>query len=88
MIMAAKEIGLFEAKTKLSEICETVATTRRPIVITRRGRPLVRIDPLPDEHRAAGVWEARETHLAEGGKLTAQIELPPRRVDAPRELVD
>jgi len=41
-----KSIGLFEAKTKLSEICERVSRTGESVVVTRRGEPLVHIVPV------------------------------------------
>ncbi|MFQ5687649.1 MAG: type II toxin-antitoxin system Phd/YefM family antitoxin [Candidatus Scalindua sp.] len=50
-----KNIGLFEAKTRLSEICEKVRKERQPVLITRRGKPLVRIDPIENTHN--GVWD-------------------------------
>jgi prevent-host-death family protein len=81
-------VGLFEAKTKLSEICEGVARTRRPVVITRRGRPLVRIEPIAGRARRQGVWEARAAYVAAGGKLPARIELPARTTDDERALFD
>lgn len=37
------EIGIFEAKTKLSEICTQVEEAGAEYVITRRGRPIARI---------------------------------------------
>ena len=40
-----KTVGLFEAKTRLSEICDEVVRTRRPVTVTRRGKALVRIEP-------------------------------------------
>ena len=43
-----KTIGLFEAKTKLSQICEEVAKTHVPVTITRRGRALVCIEPVTE----------------------------------------
>ena len=54
-----KTVGIFEAKTKLSQLCEEVAETHEPVLVTRRGTPFVRIDPLEDspatikERRAA-----------------------------------
>lgn len=41
-----KAIGLFEAKTKFSEICARVAAQGEAVVVTRRGAPLVRIEPI------------------------------------------
>lgn len=37
------EIGIFEAKTKLSEICTQVKEAGAEYIITRRGRPIARI---------------------------------------------
>ncbi|MCA9796078.1 MAG: type II toxin-antitoxin system Phd/YefM family antitoxin [Candidatus Eremiobacteraeota bacterium] len=44
-----KEIGLFEAKTRLSEICAKVHETGEAVTITKRGRPLVVITPARTE---------------------------------------
>ena len=41
-----KTIGIFEAKTRLSEICDEVARTQVPVIITRRGTALVFIEPV------------------------------------------
>ena len=41
-----KNIGIFEAKTRLSEICDEVARTQVPVTITRRGTALVLIEPM------------------------------------------
>jgi prevent-host-death family protein len=38
-------IGLFEAKTRFSEICRRVAGSGEEILVTLRGRPLVRLLP-------------------------------------------
>jgi len=38
---------MFEAKTRLSEICDEVSRTQVPVTITRRGMPLVLIEPVP-----------------------------------------
>lgn len=67
-ISAVKTLGIFEIKTRLSRICEEVAQTGESVLVTRRGQPLVRIDPL--SHETAGhspVWEARQRHEAEYG---------------------
>lgn len=68
IITPVKTLGIFEIKTRLSRICEEVAQTGESVLVTRRGRPLVRIDPL--SHETAGhspVWEARQRHEAEYG---------------------
>ena len=57
------EVGAFEAKNKLSELIDRAARGEE-IVITRRGRPLVKLVPyrsLPDRRAAdEAVREIRE----------------------------
>ena len=60
-----KSIGISEAKTELSEICEAAAESGEPVTVTGRGRPLVRIGPIPAE--PASIIERREAYLAEYG---------------------
>lgn len=82
-------IGLFEAKTKLSEICERVAANGEPIVVTRRGKPLVRIDPLPAAPaHAASVWDRRDDYEKKHGRLTQDCSLPPREKQTWRTPLD
>lgn len=50
-----KTVGMFEAKTRFSEICQEVAESREPVVVTRRGEPMVQIDPV-----ASGTTTIRE----------------------------
>lgn len=58
-------IGLFEAKTKFSAICERVASTHAGVTITRRGMPLVRIEPIPEP--GLTIRERRAIYLAGPG---------------------
>ena len=44
--MKPKEIGAFEAKTKLSELLEKV-DRGQVFVITKRGRPVAELRPVP-----------------------------------------
>lgn len=56
-----KTLGVFEAKTKFSRVCDEVARTGESVLVTKRGQPLVRIDPLASYVDAnSQVWEARE----------------------------
>jgi prevent-host-death family protein len=57
-----KTIGLFEAKTHLSQICEEVAASHTAVVLTKRGVPLVKIDPL--DRQPLTIRERREEYLA------------------------
>jgi prevent-host-death family protein len=65
-ISAVKTIGIFEAKARLSEVCEHVAATHESVTVTKRGKPLVRIDPV--ESDVMTVRERREAYMAGPGK--------------------
>ncbi len=72
-------IGLFEAKTKLSALCEQVAKRREPVIITRRGRPLVRIEPVgPGKGMSSSVWDARRDWEKAHGPWHEEFEVPKR----------
>lgn len=81
-----RTVGIFEAKAKLSEICDAVARSGESVVVTRRGKPLVRIDPLAT-HRAS-VWEDRAKYIARKGKLKEEFDLPERSPDPPTSPLD
>ena len=78
-------LGIYEAKTKLSEICEQVAQTGEPVIVTRRGVPLVQIDPVaPAAGTGSIIWDLRDRFIKEHGELESDvddIELPPRTVE-------
>lgn len=72
-------VGLFEAKTKLSEICAEVAAKGVSVLVTRRGKPLVRIEPIrPDKAKARGIWDRRAALIKARGPLTESFTLPAR----------
>jgi prevent-host-death family protein len=81
-----RSVGLFEAKTKLSELCDAVARTGEPVCITRRGKPWVRIEPEGSapmtirERRAEYVTRHRGKEKPDA----VDFEVPPRT----REPVD
>jgi len=67
-----KALGLFEVKTRLSEICQEVAETGESVTITKRGKLLVRIVSLTaDAEKPPSVWELRERDETEHGTRTA-----------------
>lgn len=83
-----RSVGLFEAKTKLSEICADVAERQEPVVVTRRGKPWVRIEPIPEARRMT-VMESRAEYLA-GERTTVrrrepEFEVPARSKSLPRK---
>ena len=81
-----KTIGIFEAKTRLSEICDEVARTGQGVVVTRRGKPLVRIDAVAADRFS--VWEDREAYVARQGRLSEEFDLPPRSGELPASPLD
>lgn len=81
-------MGIFEAKNKFSELCEQVARTGEPVLVTRRGVGLVRVVAL-DAGVARGepesVWQTVEEGKARYGALPEDFELPGRRVEDNRK---
>jgi antitoxin (DNA-binding transcriptional repressor) of toxin-antitoxin stability system len=79
-----KTLELFAAKTKLSEICQQVATSGEPCIFTRRGEPLVRLEPARASHakrERESIWVKRARHLKKHGLLEPDepdFELPLR----------
>lgn len=60
-----KVVGLFEAKTKFSAICQTVLASGEPVLVTRRGEPLVRIEPVVGVGQT--IRERRAVYMAADG---------------------
>ncbi|MGA2555609.1 MAG: type II toxin-antitoxin system prevent-host-death family antitoxin [Verrucomicrobiota bacterium] len=78
-------MGLFEAKTKFSEVCAKVAKRREAVVITRRGRPIARIEPISPRHAAgSSVWTARREWEKKHGPLREEFDLPRRTLQTRR----
>lgn len=74
-----KTLGLFETKNKLSEVCENVASSGEPVVVTRHGKPLVRIVPVTmDDTVNPSVWDTVAESSAKYGELRDELVLPPR----------
>jgi prevent-host-death family protein len=87
--VAVNAIGLFEAKTKFSEICERVAAKGMTVVVTRRGKPLVKIEPISaDQAKPASVWERRAAFEKKHGRFTEDFTVPPRQKQTWRNPLD
>jgi prevent-host-death family protein len=41
-----KTVGIFEAKTHFTALCEEVSRTGQPTVVSKRGRPIVVVSPV------------------------------------------
>ena len=81
-----KTVGIFEAKTRLSEICDEVARSGTGVVVTRRGKPLVRIDPVVTDKFS--VWEERAAYDAHQGRMKEEFDPPPRSRELPASPLD
>ncbi len=73
-----RTIGIYEAKTKLSQICERIARTGEPAIISRNGEPLVKIVPLDEKHAPNSVWDTVDESREKYGPLEDDFELPER----------
>lgn len=78
-----KSVGVFDAKNRLSEICEQVASTGEPCLVTRRGKAWVQIIAVKEE-APASVWGSVEEGEARYGPLMDEFELPPRSISENR----
>jgi prevent-host-death family protein len=74
-----KKVGLYEAKTHLSQLCEETARTGEACLISKNGRPLVKIVPYLDSEDQVSVWDTVEESRAKYGPLK-DFDLPERRV--------
>lgn len=75
-----KTVGLFEAKTKLSEICDRVATAGELYTVTRRGRPVAVIMPVKAKVKARSIWDLRDAEERRRGAWTEDFDLPSRQL--------
>ena len=71
-------VGLFEAKTKFSELCDQVAKKKQPILVTKRGEPFVLISPMAKKTNQKSVWDLRGKFEMNHGKLKEELVLPRR----------
>lgn len=46
-------MGIFEAKSRFTALCDEVVRTGEPTLVSKRGRPLVMVTPVPAETCAA-----------------------------------
>jgi antitoxin (DNA-binding transcriptional repressor) of toxin-antitoxin stability system len=72
-----KTVGLFDAKTRLSELCREVAETGETILIERRGRPIAELSlprPAPKD---------RPSILADIARFNAEHPRDPDEPDFP-----
>lgn len=73
-----KSLGIFETKNRLSEVCEEVLRNREPLIVTRHGKPMVRIVPYEEASPAQSVWGSVEECRAKYGPIKDELELQDR----------
>ena len=78
MFQVMDSVALYDAKNRLSEICNQVTETGEPCIISRRGKPIVKLVPVDDSEEANSVWGTVEESQAKDGPLDEDFELPER----------
>ena len=65
-----KTVESFDAKTHFTGLCQQVAETGSPIIVSRRGRPLVMISPVPShiDQRREDILSSWQTWDREHGR--------------------
>jgi prevent-host-death family protein len=73
-----KRIGIFKAKTRLSELCREVNEKQAPYVIEKRGRAIALLSPVPEELRTAqpDIVQALADWEAAHGKDSTKQDFP------------
>lgn len=73
-----KRIGIFKAKTHLSELCKEVNEKQAPYVIEKRGRAIALLTPVPNELQEGqpDILEAMKDWEKSHGKDTAKDDFP------------
>jgi prevent-host-death family protein len=49
-----EDVGIFEAKTKFPGLCDQVVRSGSPVLVSRRGKPLVVVSPAPGRASTSG----------------------------------
>jgi len=72
MVVFMKTFGIFEAKTHFTSLCDEVVRSGQPALVSKRGKPLVMVTPVPAEivgsgHDILAAWEQWEAdHPVDG----------------------
>jgi prevent-host-death family protein len=69
----AAPIGATEFKARCLELMDHVAATGNPVVITKRGRPLVRLVPV--EQRPRSIVGALKGHARICGDIVSPLDI-------------
>ena len=67
----------YDAKNRLSELCNQVAETGEPCVISRPGMPIVKLVPYEAAESTSSVWDLVDEAQAKYAALKEDFDLPP-----------
>ncbi|MEN8661784.1 MAG: type II toxin-antitoxin system Phd/YefM family antitoxin [Lentimonas sp.] len=81
-------VALYDAKNRLSEICNQVSETGQPCVISRRGQPLVKLVAIEPDDSKESVWDTLDESRALHGRLNEDFDLLERSSKRPRTVED
>jgi len=73
-----ESVALYDAKNRLSELCNKVTESGEPCIISRRGKPIVKLVPIEDSEESQSVWDTVEEAQAKYGPLDEEFEMPER----------
>lgn len=70
-----KSVGIFEAKTHFTSLCEEVVRTGEATMVSKRGKPLVMVVPVSDQadevrEDILAAWMEWEENHPEAGEET------------------
>lgn len=71
-------VALYDAKNRLSELCNKVTESGEPCIISRRGKPIVKLVPIDHGEEPRSVWSTVEEAQAKYGPLNEEFEMPDR----------
>lgn len=61
-----KTLGISEFKTHCIQLLKEAQSRREPLIVTRRGEPLARIEPLPSPSEARQLGALRDQMVIHG----------------------
>ena len=80
-----KVFGIFEVKTKFSEICDMVNENQETVLVTKRGIPFVKLEPVTDSDKS-DIWKLREKFIQENGSFDKEISVPERTIEKIKDI--
>ncbi len=72
--MTTSAIPAGEFKARCLQLLDDVATTGEPLIITKRGRPVARLVPMPPSKPAGSLFGALKGRVLSQGDLVAPTD--------------